>query len=59
MRKTNETYTIRISSPLVRPGLEITTQVSKRYLVPTLNDLFDQVRDFNKQQAEKEDSPKA
>lgn len=53
MSKTNETYTIRISSPLLRPGLEITTQVSKSYLVTTLNDLLDQVRDFNKQQAER------
>lgn len=59
MRKTNETYTIRVSSPLIRPGLEITTQVSKHYLIPTLNDLLDQVREFNKKQSEKENSPEA
>ncbi len=59
MRRTNETYTVKITSPLVRPGIEISTQVSKKYLIPTLNDLLDQIRDFNKQQAEKEDSHKA
>ena len=54
MRKTNETYTIEVSSPLVRPGLKITTSVSKRYLVQTLKDLFEKIREFNdEQQAEK------
>lgn len=53
MRKTNETYTIKISSPLIRPGLEISTRVSKKYLIPVLNDLLDLIREFNKQQDQK------
>lgn len=53
MRKTNETYTIEITSPLVRPGIKITAQVSKKYLVPTLNDLLEQIREFNNQQNQK------
>ena len=60
MRKTNETYTIEVSSPLVRPGLKITTSVSKRYLVQTLKDLFEKIREFNdEQQAEKTGKRKA
>ena len=58
MRKTNETYTIKISSPLVRPGLEISTQVSKKYLIPVLNDLLDLIREFNKQQDQRDVSSK-
>ena len=59
MRLTNETYTIKVASPLIRPGVEISTQVSKKYLVSTLNDLLDQVREFNKQQDEKETPAKS
>ena len=58
MRKTNETYTIKISSPLIRPGLEISTQVSKKYLIPVLNDLLDLIREFNKQQDQRDVSSK-
>lgn len=46
----NHTITIRLGTPLLRPGLEVETQVSLRYLVPALRDLLDRVRDFNKGQ---------
>ncbi len=46
----NETYTITISSPLVRPGLEIKTVVSGKYLVKTLNYIFQEIREFNNQE---------
>lgn len=55
MRKTNETYKIKIASPLVRPGIEISTTVSKKYFVPTLNDLLEKVREFNKQENDKKE----
>jgi hypothetical protein len=47
MKQTNETYTVRAGSPLLRPGLEVETRVSKRYLKGTLKDLLDQLREFN------------
>ncbi len=50
MRKTNETYLIEVSSPLLRPGLKISTEVSKGYLVTAMMDLMEQVRDFNSKQ---------
>lgn len=52
MHKTNETYKIEITSPLVRPGIKISTKVSKKYLVSTLTDLLNQLREFNAQQGE-------
>ncbi len=58
MRRTNETYKVEVASPLLRPGLTISTEVSKKYLVSTLNDLMDQIREFNKQQDEKESAAK-
>ncbi len=47
MAETNETYRITVSSPLLRPGLLIETEVSSKYLVPTLVKLRDKVREFN------------
>ncbi len=44
----NNEYTIRIRAPLVRPGLEIETKVSEKYLVRALKMLFAKVREFNK-----------
>ncbi|MBT4376187.1 hypothetical protein HOD29_02325 [archaeon] len=46
----NETYTIKITSPLIRPGMEIENQVSGKYLVKTLKYLFQKIRDFNNQE---------
>ena len=46
----NETYIIEVGSPLLRPGLRISTEVSGKYLVPTLEDLLMYVREFNERQ---------
>lgn len=43
----NEEYQITIDSPLLRPGMKIETWVSRKYLVPVLISLLDQVRTFN------------
>lgn len=43
----NEEYQIKIKSPLLRPGMEVTTWVSRKYLVPVLIDLMDQIRTYN------------
>ena len=50
----NETYEIEIKSPLIRAGIIIRTRVSRKYLVPVLNDVLNQVREFNKQQENKQ-----
>lgn len=49
--KTNETYEIEVGSPLLRPGIKIKTKVSKGYLVQTLQDIMEKVREFNTAQA--------
>lgn len=46
-KETNETYTITLKSPLLRPGAEITTQVSGKYLVRTLESLMEKIRHLN------------
>lgn len=43
----NERYRITISDPLLRPGLKIETEVSGKYLIKTLNYLFQEIRAFN------------
>jgi len=43
----NQTYKIRIRSPLLRPGIEIETDVSTKYLVASLRDIMEKVREFN------------
>lgn len=43
----NNKYTIRACHPLLRPGLEIETEVSERYVVPVLSELMDLIREFN------------
>lgn len=45
----NHTFKITVTSPLLRPGLTIETEVSGRYLVHALNDIFDKIREFNTQ----------
>lgn len=52
----NHTITIRVGTPLLRPGLEVETQVSLQYLIPAMRDLLDRIRDFNNQ---KEGNPAA
>jgi hypothetical protein len=46
----NETYRIEIKSPLLRPGITISTEVSERYLVKTLANLLEYAREFNRMQ---------
>ena len=43
----NNIYKIRVTHPLVRPGLEIETEASERYLIPVIETLMDKVREFN------------
>ncbi len=43
----NNTYTIRVATPLLRPGLEIETEVSERYVVAVVDKLLDMVREIN------------
>lgn len=49
-RRTNETYEILVKTPLLRPGLQIRTWVSEKYVVPTLHKLMEKVREFNNSQ---------
>jgi hypothetical protein len=43
----NNTFTIKISSPLLRPGLTIETEVSEKYLVRATTWLLGAVREIN------------
>jgi hypothetical protein len=51
----NNKYIVRITHPLLRPGLEIETEASEKYLVKVVETLLDKVRELNKSQAEKSD----
>lgn len=53
MKNTNETIKIEIASPLIRPGIKISTKVSKRYANTALSDLMEIVRGFNEKQSAK------
>jgi len=48
MKPTNERVKITIRDPLVRPGTEISTEVSKRYALQSWTDLMEIVRQHNK-----------
>lgn len=43
----NEKYKIEVTFPLIRFGLKISTEVSRKYLLPALEYLMSQVREFN------------
>jgi hypothetical protein len=43
----NNKYVIRVGHPLLRPGLEIETESSERYLVPVVQKLMQAVREIN------------
>ena len=43
----NNAYTIRVGAPLLRPGLTITTVVSRGYLEDAVTVLMDVVREIN------------
>jgi hypothetical protein len=44
---TNETVIIRVSSPLLRPGLELEAQVSRPYAKGAVEGLLEIVRSIN------------
>lgn len=43
----NNKYIIRITHPLIRPGIAIETEASERYLVPVVKKLMELVRELN------------
>lgn len=43
----NNTYKILVQSPLLRPGLQIETEVSEKYLVPAVQTLMEKIRLIN------------
>lgn len=54
----NNKYIIRVKHPLIRPGLEIETEVSEKYLTPVLDILMTKVREFNKIEKENTGKPR-
>lgn len=46
----NETYTIEVMSPLLRPGITIRTEVSKNFLSETVHELMEMVRRINNEE---------
>ena len=46
-KPTNETYEITVSSPLLRPGLELKTKVSSKYVTKTVAKIFEMLREIN------------
>ena len=49
----NETYTIKFSSPLLRPGMEVEAKVSGRYVKKTIHYLLQETREFNNEERSK------
>jgi len=49
----NNTYDIKVSSPLLRPGMVIRTTCSEKYVVPVVNKMMDMVREINTPKPEK------
>ena len=43
----NNTYEIRVESPLLRPGITITTKVSEKYLDAVVDKLMAIIRKIN------------
>jgi cell division protein FtsI/penicillin-binding protein 2 len=43
----NNTYTVKVGSPLLRPGLTIETNVSERYVKNAARKLIGMVREIN------------
>jgi hypothetical protein len=54
----NNKYKITIKNPLIRPGIEIKTECSEKYVVIVLNKMMDLIRDFN-QSSEKSGNNKS
>jgi len=49
----NNKYKIKIKHPLVRPGIEIETEASEKYLVNVIKKTMSLVREFNKDGSKK------
>jgi hypothetical protein len=49
----NNTWQVEVSSPLLRPGIVVRTEVSEKCLVPTLNKAMESLRAFNDQEKTK------
>jgi hypothetical protein len=45
----NNKYIIKVKHPLLRPGLEIETESSEKYLVIVMKRVMELVREFNKE----------
>jgi len=43
----NNKYVIKVGHPLLRPGLEIETEASEKYVVAVVNTLMGKVREIN------------
>jgi len=43
----NNAYRIKVAAPLLRPGLEIETTVSRRYAKEAVKEIMDVVREIN------------
>jgi hypothetical protein len=44
----NNRYKIKVESPLLRPGITITTECSEKYVVPVVEKVMEIVREINK-----------
>lgn len=51
----NNTYKITVKSPLLRPGIEIETEVSGQYIVHALEKIMGEVRCYNRNQTEEDE----
>lgn len=47
----NNKYTIRVTHPLIRPGLTIETESSEKYLAEVVKKLMEIVREINSEAA--------
>lgn len=51
----NNKYTIRVTHPLVRPGIEIETEASEKYVASVVQKLMEIVREINKPEPKVDD----
>lgn len=54
----NNKYQIKVKHPLIRPGLEIKTEASGKYLVRVVNQTMALVREINESAGSKDVNPK-
>lgn len=48
----NNKYIVKVSHPLLRPGLTIETEASEKYVVKVVKMLMDKVREINEEKNE-------